>query len=67
MTEREAARERRARLRDIDTVAMRLPQVERSTSEDGRHSCTVAGKGFVLFCGPRRLAQQWLADRGESG
>jgi hypothetical protein len=45
-----------ARLADLDAVAMRLPQVERSTSSDGRHSYEVAGKAFVLSRGPRKDA-----------
>lgn len=54
--------ERRARLEDIDTVAMRLPQVERSTS-GGRHSWAVAGKNFVFSRGPRKDAVD--PDTGE--
>jgi hypothetical protein len=45
--------ERPARLDDIDVFAMRLPDVERSTSESGRHSYSVAGKSFVFSRGPR--------------
>ena len=54
---------REARLRDLDTVAMRLPQVERSTSSDGRHSYAVAGKHFVFSRGPRADAVD--AETGE--
>ena len=55
--------ERGARLGDIDAAAMRLPQVERSTSEDGRHSYAVAGKSFVISRGPRKDAVD--PDTGE--
>ncbi len=55
--------ERGARLGDIDAVAMRLPQVDRSTSDGGRHSYAVAG----LARAPRRLAKEWLAERGVRG
>jgi len=48
--------ERGARLSDLDAVAMKLPQVERSTSPEGRHSYEVAGKAFVLSRGPRKDA-----------
>ena len=53
---------RPARLEDIDAVAMRLPQVERSTS-GGRHSWAVAGKSFVFSRGPRKDAVD--PDTGE--
>jgi len=62
MTER-GARQRGARLDDIDTVAMGLPQVERSTSDDGRHSYAVAGRSFVFSRGPRKDAVD--PDTGE--
>ncbi|MDF2091170.1 hypothetical protein P0Y31_02345 [Knoellia sp. 3-2P3] len=45
--------ERPARLGDIDVFAMRLPDVERSTSESGRHSYAVAGRKFVFSREPR--------------
>ena len=55
--------ERDARLDDTDAVAMRLPEVERSTSEDGRRSYAVAGKSFVFSRGPRADAVD--PDTGE--
>ncbi|WP_245735955.1 MmcQ/YjbR family DNA-binding protein [Pedococcus cremeus] len=70
--------EARARLADLDAVAMRLPGVERSTSPDGRHSYEVAGKAFVLSRSPRKDAVDpetgermedvlvfWVADLGD--
>lgn len=54
---------REARLRELDTLAMRLPQVERSTSADGRHSYAVAGKHFAFSRGPRADAVD--AETGE--
>ena len=42
-----------ARLADIDTFAMRLPQVERGTSDGGRPSWSVAGRTFVFSRPPR--------------
>lgn len=70
--------EARARLADLDAVAMRLPGVERNTSPDGRHSYEVGGKAFVLSRGPRKDAVDpetgermedvlvfWVADLGD--
>jgi hypothetical protein len=67
-----------ARLADLDAVAMRLPQVERSTSSGGRHSYAVAGKAFVHSREPRKDAVDpetgermadvlifWVADLGD--
>jgi hypothetical protein len=45
--------ERRARLEDVGALAMALPQVEQSTSRDGRPAYEVAGKAFVFSREPR--------------
>jgi hypothetical protein len=72
------SRQTGASLADLDAVAMRLPQVERSTTTDGRHSYTVAGKAFVHAREPRKDAVDpdtgermtdvlifWVADLGD--
>ena len=45
--------ERRARLEDVGTLAMALPQVDQGTSRDGRPVFEVAGKAFVFSREPR--------------
>ena len=75
---RERQSESGARLADLDAAATQLPQVERTTSPDGRHSYEVAGKLFVLSRGPRKDAVDpetgermedvlvfWVADLGD--
>jgi hypothetical protein len=49
-------RTRKARLTDIDEIALALPEVTREPAQGGRPTYVVGGKSFVFFRGPRRDA-----------
>ncbi len=46
----------KAKLDDIDALAMALPEVTHGGAWGGRHAYAVKGKGFVLWRGPRKDA-----------
>jgi hypothetical protein len=45
-----------ATMRDLDVLALAMPEVTRETSDDGRPSYLVHGKVFCFHRGPRRDA-----------
>jgi len=57
------ARSRRARLADIDAIALALPEVTREPSDGERPAYAVGGKVFAFARGPRKDA--FDPDTGE--
>ncbi len=54
---------RKARLSDIDEVAMALPEVTQAIAWGDRPAYQVKGKSFVIFRGPRKDAVDETGDR----
>jgi hypothetical protein len=50
------ARSRRARLADLDEIALALPEVTRDPAEGGRPAYQVRGRTFAFARGPRKDA-----------
>jgi hypothetical protein len=50
------ARSRKARLADIDEIALALPEVTREASDGDRPAYSVGGKAFAFARGPRKDA-----------